>query len=428
MKVVCPSCGTRYQVDDDRVAGRNLKLRCRKCGVAIMIRGAKASAPRPSNVAPVSTAPTSMELSPASVKPPPAPSPSPPVEPLPSLEASPTSVELSPAPVSSPPADPPSASVPSPLVKPPPASPPVTAASSAASPATAPEPTPPTLSAAASYDASVDVPEPVPEPVRLPGPESARDGSPLTSLPAGDATARATDDDPSFDVQAVLGRGPSLFSPAVLFALVAALGLGVTLGYVLFGGEKVKIVREIVEVPAPVAEAVPDARSAEGEPAPDGVPPEANAPEAPRVSAGAVKLAAAAADSSTSEGLPGLSGLKGLGTGPQTGPSGSSPSSAAQALDSGQIQGVIHRYTPAVRRSCWQPALDARDPSAPASARVTVSLTVGANGVVQSATGGADPKGYPGLSRCVAERARTWTFPPSGGTTTVEVPFVFAVQ
>lgn len=242
----------------------------------------------------------------------------------------------------------------------------------------------------------------------------------------GDAAPPAADDDPPFDMQAVLGRGPSLFSPAVLFALVAALGLGVTLGYVLFGGEKVKIVREIVEVPAPVAEAVPDARSAEDGPAPDAASLEAEAP--PKVSAGAVQVAAAAAKSSTSEGLPGLSGLKDLGTGPRAGPSGSSPSSAAQPLDSGQIQGVIHRYTPAVRRSCWQPLLDARDPGAPASARVTVSLTVGADGVVRSATAGADPKGYPGLSRCIADRARTWTFPASSGTTTVEVPFVFAVQ
>lgn len=345
MKVVCSSCGTRYQVDDARVAGRNLKLRCRKCGVAIVIRGAEAKA-----------------LS--------------------------SQGEPAPAPPSS------------------------------------PEPANAALSeASAEREVPEETLESAPETVGFSEPDgwpSALDDSPpMSSLPP-EMTPGGAQDDPSFGTQVVLRRGPSLASPTGLLALVVALGLGVALGYVLFGGEKVKIVREVVEVPAPVAEAVP---------APDATVPEAETSETheAKVRAGTVQVAAAAAESKANEGLPGLSGLKELASGPRTDSSSSGSSRGAQ-LDAGQIQGVVHRYTPAVRRSCWQPLLDARDPSAPASARVTVSLTVGADGKVRSATASSDPPGYPGLSGCIVQRVRTWIFPPSSGTTTVEVPFVFAAQ
>lgn len=39
MKVVCESCQAKYQIPDERVAGRRLKIRCRKCGDAILIHG-----------------------------------------------------------------------------------------------------------------------------------------------------------------------------------------------------------------------------------------------------------------------------------------------------------------------------------------------------------------------------------------------------
>ena len=41
---------------------------------------------------------------------------------------------------------------------------------------------------------------------------------------------------------------------------------------------------------------------------------------------------------------------------------------------------------------------------------------------------GGDPKGYRGLAQCISNRVRGWQFPPSGDTTTVNVPFVFAAQ
>ncbi len=39
MKVVCDACQAKYQIPDERVAGRKLKIRCRKCGATITVRG-----------------------------------------------------------------------------------------------------------------------------------------------------------------------------------------------------------------------------------------------------------------------------------------------------------------------------------------------------------------------------------------------------
>jgi TonB family protein len=57
-----------------------------------------------------------------------------------------------------------------------------------------------------------------------------------------------------------------------------------------------------------------------------------------------------------------------------------------------------------------------------------VTFTVNPNGSVSNVNAGGDPKGYPGLSRCIRSKVSTWRFPPSGGSTPVSVPFVFARQ
>jgi predicted Zn finger-like uncharacterized protein len=45
MKVECATCQARYQIPDERVAGRKLKIRCRKCSGAIIVRGDQLVAP-----------------------------------------------------------------------------------------------------------------------------------------------------------------------------------------------------------------------------------------------------------------------------------------------------------------------------------------------------------------------------------------------
>ncbi|MGD8859921.1 MAG: GYF domain-containing protein [Myxococcales bacterium] len=58
MKVVCEGCQAKYQIPDERVAGRKLKIRCRKCNGAIIIRGdlLGAQAPRAHPEEPVTVA------------------------------------------------------------------------------------------------------------------------------------------------------------------------------------------------------------------------------------------------------------------------------------------------------------------------------------------------------------------------------------
>ncbi len=227
---------------------------------------------------------------------------------------------------------------------------------------------------------------------------------------------------------------------AIPFTVVAALGLGLTVGFVLFGDQETKIIRQIVEVPAQLSDAkqrknelAEEASSAAGTPEEaEGESPASpgQTGKSPGAKAGTSADAAASAKEAekVSEGLKGLSGLQGLG-GPNSGPSVSTGSSAGgKPLESAQIQRVVSQYQTSVKRGCWQPALMSRDKDAPSSARVTVSITVSSSGSVTKATTGGDPKGYSGLSNCISSKVRGWTFPRSSGTTTVNVPFVFAAQ
>src|ERR1700722_16266645 len=61
MKITCQSCQSKYNVADDKVQGKIVKIRCRKCGSTIVVnatagRARNGSAPPPPPTAP-STAP-----------------------------------------------------------------------------------------------------------------------------------------------------------------------------------------------------------------------------------------------------------------------------------------------------------------------------------------------------------------------------------
>jgi len=45
MKFLCPRCKSKYQISDQKVAGKTLKMTCRQCGDEIVIRGSAAPAP-----------------------------------------------------------------------------------------------------------------------------------------------------------------------------------------------------------------------------------------------------------------------------------------------------------------------------------------------------------------------------------------------
>lgn len=97
-----------------------------------------------------------------------------------------------------------------------------------------------------------------------------------------------------------------------------------------------------------------------------------------------------------------------------------------ERLSDQQLQETVGRYREPVQRTCWQPSFDAREPTAPSSARVATSITVSASGAVLDVTTGGAPPGYPRLADCIAAQVRGWRFPAAQNPSTVSIPFVFA--
>jgi hypothetical protein len=109
------------------------------------------------------------------------------------------------------------------------------------------------------------------------------------------------------------------------------------------------------------------------------------------------------------------------------GPTPGSGGNLPQQLDQSDIERVVNAHRASVKRGCWEPALAGRAPNSPKSAKVTVSIGIGASGNVTNASAsGGD--GFPGLASCIAGRVRGWKFPPSGGTSQASVPFAFFSQ
>ena len=245
-----------------------------------------------------------------------------------------------------------------------------------------------------------------------------------TPLPSGVTSVGLVTDD-----LAAAGLARQKTPLAAWFAVALALACGIAIGAFFFVKQKPpEVITKYVDRPVPGAEqpaAVAQEPAAGVAPGADSVGTKPGTK--PKVGVKPV----AANDGEKGGGLTGLKGLDGLrpgGPGPGSSPGTTSTPGGAGQLDSGQIQATVSRYTGSVKRSCWQPALDSRDPSAPTSARVVVTITVGASGNVQNVTTSGEPRGYPGLASCIAGRVRSWQFPATGGTTTANVPFVFAAQ
>src|SRR6478752_5898783 len=49
MKFLCPSCKAKYQIADEKVAGRCVRMKCRKCGFMIQVSSAMAAPPTDSD-------------------------------------------------------------------------------------------------------------------------------------------------------------------------------------------------------------------------------------------------------------------------------------------------------------------------------------------------------------------------------------------
>jgi len=235
------------------------------------------------------------------------------------------------------------------------------------------------------------------------------------------------------ELAAATGRSHHRTPAGVWIAVSGAVALGLAIGFVLFrptpAPPVIKYVQVAASAGAPSA-TVASNPSAEPQEAPIIASAESISGKVRRSASGETKPNVDTnAQAKTSTGLAGLQDLRTVG--PRSGPgetSSNSGQSGGQGLDSATLQKTVSRYTASVRRSCWQPALDSRAPDAPTSARVSVKIDVSPNGNVSAASSSGDPKGYRGLASCIESRVRNWTFPPSSGSTTVNVPFVFAAQ
>jgi predicted Zn finger-like uncharacterized protein len=265
----------------------------------------------------------------------------------------------------------------------------------------------------------------VSDPFALPGGAASRTPDPFALGATSGVTGAAvvTDD---LEAAGIRKRGGS--SPAAWIAVAIALLFGLTIGFVVFKQQSKTI--EVVKYVDRVVPGPSGAANGDNVQAIDESTVSVDPKNPSKHIAGSAKPGTSAEPDKGLAGLKGLTGLTGLGPsrGPDTsgGPSGASVGTGQ--LDSGQIQSTVARYTGSVKRACWQPALDTRDKDAPTTARVSVAITVLPSGSVSNAAVGGDPRGYRGLAQCISSRVRGWQFPPSGDTTTVNVPFVFAAQ
>jgi predicted Zn finger-like uncharacterized protein len=264
---------------------------------------------------------------------------------------------------------------------------------------------------------------PLPAPARPATPESDPFGSGVS--PGGVTGPVVVSEDIG-----VAGLPRSRMPIAAWFAIAIALAFGVVIGFVIVSDRRPpETIVKYVEV-RPDGGAEPGAQAVV-ENVPAEVPGAASAKTTKPRTTG-TKSKTTDTPGKEGGGLTGLKGLDGLSPSGPGGPTGSNPGTSTPSgggqLDGAQIQATVAKYTGSVKRSCWQPALDSRDPSAPTSARVMVSITVGPSGSVQNVTTSGEPRGYPGLASCIAGRVRSWQFPATGGTTTANVPFVFAAQ
>ena len=104
-------------------------------------------------------------------------------------------------------------------------------------------------------------------------------------------------------------------------------------------------------------------------------------------------------------------------SGPSATGNGNGSGESGQGLSQQQAASVVGRYKGSLMRRC-------RSMVTKGGAKVAATITVGSSGAVQSvnASGG---KKYPGLASCVKSRILNWSFPASGGSTTVNVSFNF---
>ena len=94
-----------------------------------------------------------------------------------------------------------------------------------------------------------------------------------------------------------------------------------------------------------------------------------------------------------------------------------SPADAPPALTTDQIETVVRSHSAETKRACWQ-SYD----GGTSSAQETVRIVIDESGHVSSAHAEGNNAW---VGRCLERELKRWVFPPSGGSTTLDLPYKF---
>jgi hypothetical protein len=219
-------------------------------------------------------------------------------------------------------------------------------------------------------------------------------------------------------------KGP----PWMAIAMVAAAAaFGVTAAIAVFLRPAAAPTPVVVQVPgaAPAVaagtSAAPTATSTTDTPDPN-VPAATAGPKSPVAMAAIPKGTASATAAPPGHGPLNLTGLGGTTVAPteDQGGGGDAPKAPGQCISEGQVQQVIGLHSVGLRRACWE-----RTTGGKATANVTVSLTVGADGTAQGVSASGDDAS---VANCIANDVKGWHFPAMGCSQRTAIPFHFVRQ
>jgi predicted Zn finger-like uncharacterized protein len=214
-------------------------------------------------------------------------------------------------------------------------------------------------------------------------------------------------------------RGGVPWIPIAMIVLAAC--FGVTAAYAIFFRSPVAAPAPVVIVSAPPAATAPPTAQpqptdtvAMADPA-DSTP---GAIKKPGASGGGPKTTTTATSKPIDPAIAAL--LHDNTNGPSAGPGGAGAGGGGGPLTSDQIEAVVRAHQVGVKRACWE-RINTQTPAV----NVTAHVSVGPTGSVQNVeTEGNDPM----VGKCIENSIRGWQFPPTGSSSTVNIPFHFLRQ
>jgi predicted Zn finger-like uncharacterized protein len=215
-------------------------------------------------------------------------------------------------------------------------------------------------------------------------------------------------------------KGPPWIAIAMI---VLALAFGITAGIVVFyNGKQPPPQPVVIQVPMqPQAQPTATATATTTIETPAAPPPTTTA-SAPKGTSGSVAARPAATSTGKGGNAADITSLLGGAGGPTQGPSGGGgPSGGSSQLTSDQVQAVVRNRSAGVKRTCWERG--GGEKAGTVSVRVLLSVS-GSGQVTEATASGPDPI----MNKCIENQVRTWQFPPTGGTSKVEIPFHFVAQ